>query len=187
MNIRMICSYTNAGSHTTAAADYIKPRRNTMPYSADTMNDIDILNAELGGEYFGVAAYDAAMGTGLLEEGVRAVAEKFQNDHKQHAERLQEAIVALGGEPVKTKTWDQYASEFPPPPLASQADILRYAASLEASGASAGVASVADLSSPKLIQLVTSIVGVETMHWSVLLGALGEDPVPVSFIPLPTE
>ena len=103
--------------------------------ATDTKNDIEILNRSLGGEYFGIAAYQAAMGTGLLEDAASAVAEKFQGDHKQHAQRIQDAIIRLGGDPIKTKTWEQYASEFPPPPLKSQADILRYAASLEESGA----------------------------------------------------
>ena len=158
-----------------------------MPQSAETTNDIKILNASLGGEYFGVAAYQAAMGTGLLEDGVREIAEKFQGDHKQHAQRIHEAIAGLGGDPVESKSSEQYASEFPPPPLNSQVDILRYAASLEGSGASATIASVGDLSCPDLIQLASSIAGVEAMHWSVLLGALGEDPAPVSFIPKLTK
>ena len=148
--------------------------------------DIELLNDSLGGEYFGIAAYDAAMGTGLLEDGVREVAEKFQGDHRQHAERIQEAIRSLGGDPIETKTWEQYASEFPPPPLESQSDVLRYAISLEQSAASASVASVAKFSSSELRLLAASIAGVEAMHWSVLLGALGENPVPVSFIPAPT-
>ncbi len=63
--------------------------------------------------------------------------------------------------------------------------MLRYAASLEESGASASVASIGEYSSPDLNRLAASIAGVEAMHWSVLLGALGEDPVPVSTIPLP--
>ena len=123
----------------------------------------------------------------MLEDGVRQVAEKFQGDHKQHAQRIHEAIIGFGGDPVATKTWEQYAADFPPPPLNSQADILRYAASLEGSGASATIASVGDLSSPDLIQLASSIAGVEAMHWSVLLGALGENPAPVSFIPKLTK
>ncbi len=153
----------------------------------DAKKDIEILNRSLGGEYFGIAAYQAAMGTGLLEDGVRAVAENFQGDHRQHAQRIQEAIIGLGGDPIKTKTWEQYASEFPPPPLKSQADVLRYAASLEKSAAIASVASVARFSSPELALLAASIAGVEAMHWSALLGALGENPVPVSFIPPPNE
>ena len=47
----------------------------------DTKRDIEILNGSLGGEYFGIAAYDAAIGTGLLEDGVRDVAKSFQADH----------------------------------------------------------------------------------------------------------
>jgi len=157
-----------------------------MSVTKDTQKDVDLLNASLGGEYFGIAAYDAAMGSGLLEDGVRAVAQKFQNDHKEHAERFQAAVIDLGGEPARSKSWDEYAAEFPPPPLENQADILRYAATLEESGASASVASIGEFSSPALAQMVASIAGVEAMHWSVLLGALGDDPVPVSTIPLPS-
>ena len=62
----------------------------------DTKSDLEILNASLGGEYFGIAAYDAAMGTGLLEPGVRDVAQNFQDDHRQHAQRIQEAIDGSG-------------------------------------------------------------------------------------------
>lgn len=159
----------------------------TPATDADTLNDIKILNASLGGEYFGISAYQAALGTGLLEPDVSAIAEKFQGDHRHYAERFQEAIVDLGGDPVPSKSWEEYTAEFPPPPLTSQTDILRYAATLEQSGLSATVASVSEFSSPELARLSASIAGVEAMHWSVLLGALGEDPVPVSIIPLPSD
>lgn len=158
-----------------------------MSTKNETKSDVDILNDSLAGEYFGIAAYEAAIGTGLLEDQVREVAQQFQEDHRQHARRIEDAIAALGEDPIRAKTWEQYAAEFPPPPLDSQADVLRYAASLEQSGASASVASVGELYSPDLAQLAASIGGVEAMHWSVLLGALGENPVPVSFIPLPSE
>ncbi len=153
--------------------------------ATDVTNDIEIMNAALGGEYFGIAAYQAAMGTGLLAEEVTNVASRFQNDHRQHAQHIREAIIRLGGSPIESRTWDEYAAESPPPPLESQADVLRYAAYLESSGASASVASVSELTSPELARLAASIAGVEAMHWSVLLGALGEDPAPVSFIPAP--
>ena len=151
----------------------------------ESNNDLSILNASLGGEYFGIAAYDAALGTGLLDEGVVPVARKFQEDHRAHAGLLKAAIEERGGTPVEPQSWETYAAEYPPPPLNNQEDILRYAASLEQSGASADVRSVGALSSPELRRLAASIGGVEAMHWSVLLGALGEDPVPVSVIPEP--
>ena len=155
--------------------------------SPESENDIEILNGSLGGEYFGISAYEAAIGTGLLEDGVRDVAKKFQGDHQKHAKKIQELIAELGGEPVASKSWEEYAAEYPPPPLTDQTDILRYAASLEKSGASATVVSVSELSTPAAVRLAASIAGVEAMHWSVLLGALGEDPVPVSFIPTESE
>lgn len=151
----------------------------------DVQRDSQILNLSLGGEYFGIAAYQTAIESGLLEDGVRQVAEKFQDDHKQHAQRIREAIVGLGGVPTEPRTWEDYAKDFPPPPLNNQADVLRYAADLEKSAASGSVESVSKFSTPELAQLAASIAGVEAMHWSVLLGALGENPAPVSFIPLP--
>ena len=153
--------------------------------SVDVQNDIEVLNASLGGEYFGIAAYQVAIESGLLQDGVRGVAEKFQGDHKAHAQRIREAIVGLGGVPTGPRTWKEYAEEFPPPPLKDQTDVLRYAADLEKSAASGSVASVSRFNSPELADLAASIAGVEAMHWSVLLGALGEDPAPVSFIPRP--
>lgn len=153
----------------------------------NTQKDVQILNASLGGEYFGIAAYEAAIGSGLLESGVREVAEKFQADHLQHARRIREAILELGDDPIESKTWDQYAAEFPPPPLESQVDVLRYAAYLEKSGAVETVKTVSEFSSSELAQLAASIAGVEAMHWSVLLGALGENPSPVTFIPLTSD
>lgn len=151
----------------------------------DLQKDIDVLNVSLGGEYFGIAAYQAAIESGLLQDGVRSVAEKFQADHKQHAQRIREAILGREGTPIEPRAWEEYAQEFPPPALRNQTDVLRYAANLEQSAASGSVESVSQFSSPELARLAASIAGVEAMHWSVLLGALGEDPAPVSFIPSP--
>jgi Ferritin-like domain len=151
----------------------------------ELQNDLSLLNASLDGEYFGIAAYQAAVNSGLLSDGVRQVAEKFQSDHKAHAGLYREAILELGGTPVETKSWAEYAAAFPPPALKSQADILRYAASLESSSASGTLGTVAKFSTPKLAELAASIVGVEAMHWAVLRNALGETPVPGSVIALP--
>ena len=144
--------------------------------------DINILNRSLYGEYFGIAAYQVAIESGLLEDGVRQVARQFQRDHEQHADSLIEKIQECGGVPDGRKTWEEMAAEFPPPALENQEDILRYAASLESSGASAEVMAVSRLNSPELRKLVASIAGVEAMHWAVLRNALGENPVPVAFV-----
>ena len=152
---------------------------------SDENNDLDLLTGGLDGEYFGIAAYQAALGTGLLSAGTAEVAKKFQQDHTQHAERVREEIRRLGGTPGESKSWAEYAAKYPPPPLASETDVLRYAASLEESAAVASVASVAKYRSSELARLAASIAGVEAMHWGALLAALGDSPVPVSFIPDP--
>ena len=150
-------------------------------------NDLDLLRKGLDGEYFGIAAYDAGLGSGLLSESTAEVAKKFQADHRAHAEKLKEEIRRLGQTPQESKSWEEYASAYPPPPLESETDVLRYAASLEKSAAVASVASVANYESSELARLAASIAGVEAMHWGALLAALGEPPVPVSFIPAPEE
>src|SRR5262245_40669693 len=96
---------------------------------------MDVLNQGLQGEYFGIAAYDAALGTKLLSDTVAVVARGFQADHRAHAQAIREAIERLGGRADASKTWAEYAAQYPPPKLANEADVLRYAASLERSAA----------------------------------------------------
>ena len=150
----------------------------------EVREDLELLNGSLAGEYFGIAAYEAAIGSGLLSDDVAAVARAFQTDHRRHAERLIELIVERNGTPVSAKSAEDYAVDYPP--LASQDDVLRYAVYLEQTGASADIDTIARYNDRNVAQVAAQIAGDEAMHWSVLLGALGENPVPVSFIPLPT-
>lgn len=144
--------------------------------------NIDLLNESLDGEYFGIAAYQAAIDSGLPSEDVKKVATKFQSDHRAHAGLYRKAIQEMEGTPCVSKSWGEYSAAFPPPPLNSQEDVLRYAATLEKSAAAGTLATVAKFTLPNLATLAASIVGVEAMHWAVLRMALGEDPVPVSVI-----
>lgn len=145
--------------------------------------DLPILSRSLEGERFGMAAYDVAIASGLLEPPVRKIAEQFRDHHAEHAERLIAAIRTAGGSPAAAKSWDQMAAEYPPPPLQSQDDVLRYAAELESSAASGDIGALSRLSDPGHRTLVARIAGVEAMHWAVLRSAVGEDPVPVALIP----
>ena len=146
--------------------------------------DLDVLNQGLQGEYFGIAAYDAALGSKLLSDKVATVARQFQADHRAHAQAIQEAIERVGGRADAPKTWADYAAKYPPPKLASEADVLRYAASLERSAAIADTKAVARLRDPALRTLFARIGGVESMHWTLLRSALGEPPIPDSFLPV---
>ena len=145
--------------------------------------DVDVLNEGLQGEYFGITAYDAALGTGLLSDRVASVARQFQADHRAHAQAIREAIERLGGRATASKTWKEYAAMYPPPKLASEADVLRYAASLERGAAVADTKAVAKLRDPGLRTLFARIGGVESMHWALLRSTLGEPPIPDSFLP----
>ena len=71
---------------------------------------------------------------------------------------------------------------FPTDKLKSQADVLAFAAGLEKGAASAYLGAVPQFHNKDLAKAAASIMGDETMHWAVLLGTLGRDPVPAAFI-----
>jgi hypothetical protein len=147
-------------------------------------HDVDLLNGGLQGEYFAITAYDAALGTGLLSARATTVAKGFQADHRAHARAITEAIERLGGRASAAKTWKEYAAMYPPPKLASETDLLQYAASLERAAAVADTKMVARLDDPALRTLFARIGGVESMHWALLRSTLGEPPIPDSFLPV---
>ena len=146
------------------------------------MSDLDLLNAGIAGEHFGIAAYQAALDSALLDEGTAAVAKAFQNDHEAHRDRLASLVTARGGEPVSALAADSYAAQYPP--LTSAADIVAYAIELEAGAARASVASVVEFEDRQLALVAAQIGAVEAQHWAVLLGATGQHPVPSPFIEL---
>lgn len=142
--------------------------------------DAAILNAALALEFQAIAAYQVGAESKLLDKPVLDLAVQFQGHHKAHAAALTVAIEQSGGVAVESKTIADYA--FPVDQLKSQADVLRFAAGLEKAAASAYVSSLANLRQKNLIKGAAAILGDETMHWAVLLGALGENPVPGAFI-----
>jgi hypothetical protein len=146
------------------------------------MSDVKLLNEGLAGEHFGIAAYQAARDSGLLDEGTAAVAKAFQGDHEAHRDRLATLVTARGGEPVPALAIESYAAQFPP--LGSAADIVTYAIELEAGAARASVASVAQFEDRALALVAAQIGAVEAQHWAVLLGATGQNPVPAPFVEL---
>ena len=148
--------------------------------SASTAQDIAILNTALGLEYQAIAAYQVGAESGLLQKPVLDVAVKFQSQHKAHAEVLSSTIAKLGGTPVMAKMPAEYG--FPTGSLKTQADVLEFAAGLEKGAASAYLGAVPQFHNKDLAKAAASIMGDETMHWAVLLGALGKDPVPAAFI-----
>jgi rubrerythrin len=72
--------------------------------------------------------------------------------------------------------------DFPTDQLKSEADVLRFAAGLEKGAVSAYLGAVPLFAERELAKAAASILGDEAMHWAVLRGALGENPVPVAFV-----
>jgi rubrerythrin len=66
--------------------------------------------------------------------------------------------------------------------LKAQADVLRFAASLEQGAVSAYLGAVPLFANKDLAKAAASILGDEAMHWAVLRQALGEAPVPSAFV-----
>ena len=144
------------------------------------MSDIDLLNQTLATEHFGIAAYDAALGTGLLDGPTADAARAFRSDHMKHRELIVEQIVARGGTPVSSRSAEDYAKSYPS--LGTVAEIVSYAIELEAGAARSYVASVANYEDRSLALLGAEIGAVEAQHWAILLAASGANPVPSPII-----
>lgn len=140
--------------------------------------DTRILNSALSAELEAIAAYQLGAESGLLEKSVLALAVTFQGQHKEHAAVLSKTIVKLGGKPAEAKA--KYA--FPVEKLKAQADVLRFAASLEQGAVSAYLGAVPLFANRELAKAAASILGDEAMHWAILRQALGEVPVPFAFV-----
>ena len=145
---------------------------------ADVETDVRILNTALGAEYEAVAAYQVGAESGLLAKDVLGVAVAFQGHHKEHAAAIAATVRKLGGEAITAKP--KYS--FPVDKLKSQADVLRFAASLEKGAISAYLGAVPLFADRALAQVAASILGDEAMHWAVLRQVLGENPVPSAFM-----
>jgi hypothetical protein len=133
-----------------------------------SQKDLEILNSAIPHERAAIKAYQDSAATGLLSAGVLEVAKGFMSDHMAHRDALIAAVKAGGGVPTEATTKVTY------PELKSQADILRFAESLEKGAASAYLAAFTKLEDKDLAKAAVTILGVETMHAGILASALGE-------------
>jgi rubrerythrin len=141
-------------------------------------SDARILNTALAAELEAVAAYQVGAESGLLQKPVLDIAVAFQGHHREHAEVLAKTIAKLGGRPVAAR--EKYVC--PVDKLKTQADVLRFAATLEKGAVSAYLGAVPAFADRDLARAAASILGDEAMHWAVLRHAVGEFPVPSAFV-----
>lgn len=178
-----------AGLLTACAGNTMAASGDTMSQSHKMASDVKLLNTALGLEQQAIAAYQVGAQSGLLNPSVKKVAVEFQNQHKQHAKALAKLVTENNGTPVSRKaplsaSMGHLASAYgiPVGQLHSQADVIKYAASLEEQAAKAYLSTIPQFSNRDLAHAAASIEGDETMHWAVLRHALGQDPVPVAFV-----
>jgi rubrerythrin len=161
-----------------AAVALLAGRDTLAKGEASAASDVSILNTALGAELEAIAAYQVGAESGLLQKPVLDLAVTFQGHHKAHADLLAGTVRKLGGAPTTAKA--KYA--FPTETLKTQADVLRFAATLEKGAVSAYLGAVPVFRSRDLAKAAASILGDEAMHWAILRNALGEVPVPEAFV-----
>lgn len=145
--------------------------------TGNAAQDVQLLNAALGLEHEGIAAYQLGAESKLLKPEVLKVAVTFQSHHKQHSDDLVAAIHKLGGKPVAAKSLTDYAKELNAASLKSQTDVLKLALKLEKGATNAYLGLIPSLDQPDLYLLAARTAADESYHVAVLGSALGE-PIP---------
>jgi rubrerythrin len=146
----------------------------TAQSSATAQGDVRILNVALGLEHEAIGAYQLGATSGLLQKPVLDVAVGFQSHHKAHRDALIATIEKLGGRPVAEKSLQEYASALNAASLKSQADVLMLAARLELGATNAYLGVIPSFTDNKLGQVAARLAADETMHYTVLISALGQ-------------
>jgi len=139
--------------------------------------DVKILNVAIALERAGIKAYADAAGLNILSPGVLDIAKGFMKDHTAHRDALIGAVKAAGATPTEETTKLTY------PELKTEADILKFAESVERTAASTYLSTLAKFKNRDLSKVAASILGVETTHVAILGYALkqGTEPYKSSF------
>lgn len=142
----------------------------------ETSSDVQILNAAIALEHEGIAAYQIAATSGLLDPAVVDIGVTFQGHHKGHRDELAKAVRTLGGKPVEEKSLDDYATSLDAASLRNQTDVLKLALGLERGAANAYLGLIPSLG-VDFHQVAARMAGDEAFHAAILANALGE-PIP---------
>jgi rubrerythrin len=137
--------------------------------------DVDILNVALALEHEAIEAYQIGAESGLLTQPVLALAVDFQSHHKAHRDALASTIATLGGRAVATKTRADYVAGLEVAKITTAIDALRLAARLEKGAANTYLGVIPSFSDRALAQVSARLAADETMHWTALARALGDE------------
>lgn len=142
-----------------------------MPRTPETKyaGDVAILNVALGLELQAIAAYDAGAKSNLLTPDQLKIAVSFQADHKRHRDALIGFIRKCGGTPVQPKASYDFGK------IATAADIVKLAQSLEEGAEIAYLTHAAKLVNPDILNAAVPILGDEVRHNIVFRQLLNMD------------
>jgi len=146
--------------------------------AANTGQDVEILNAAIALEHEGIAAYQIAATSGLLQPAVVDIGVTFQGHHKEHRDALIKAVQQLGGDPATEKSQNHYVDALGVVSLKNQEDVLRLALKLERGAANAYLGLIPSLGND-YHQIAAQMAGDEAFHAAILANAIGE-PIPKS-------
>jgi Ferritin-like domain len=99
----------------------------------------------------------------------------FRSHHNTRRDALVATIEKMGGKPVAAKPIGDYATALNAGSLKNQGDVLHLAARLEKGAANAYLGVIPSFNDKGLAQVAGRLAADETMHWTALASALGEN------------
>jgi rubrerythrin len=147
-------------------------------FAAGPQNDAGILASAIRLENTAVAAYAAAVQSGVLTPQFRRTAALFGRQEAEHAAALTAALKGMGGTPPAGTDAKLLA---PLKSARSQKQVAQFAIELETMVVAAYYDASKKLQQARLLQTTAQIMSNEGQHLAVLRQALGKDPVPHAF------
>jgi rubrerythrin len=147
-------------------------------FAAAPQNDAGILASAIRLENTAVAAYAAAVASGVLTPQFRRTAALFGRQEAEHAAALTAALKSLGGTPPAGTDAKLLA---PLKSARSQTQVAQFAIELETMAVAAYYDASEKLRQARLLQTSAQIMSNEGQHLAVLRQTLGKDPVPHTF------
>jgi hypothetical protein len=147
-------------------------------FAATPQGDAAIVASAIRLENTAVAAYAAAVGSGVLTPQFRRTAALFGRQEAEHAAALTAALRGLGGTPPAGTDAKLLA---PLKRARSQRQVAQFAIELEMMAVAAYYDASKKLQQARLLQTAAQIMSNEGQHLVVLRQALGGNPVPNAF------
>ncbi len=147
-------------------------------FAAAPQNDAGILASAIRLENTAVAAYAAALKSGVLTPQFRRTAALFGRQEAEHAAALTAALKSLGGTPPAGTDAKLLA---PLKSARSQQQVAQFAIELETMAVAAYYDASKKLRQARLLQTSAQIMSNEGQHLVVLRQTLGKNPVPQAF------